>query len=297
MGQAVPEKDDAGRVVGYVGTITDVTEKKELETRLLRSQRLESVGRLASGIAHDLNNILAPMLMSAPVLREAISDPDIRQLVDTIESSAVRGAGVIKQLLTFGRGLEGERVPVQLKSLVQDMLNIIRETFPKNIIAARETPASAWLVRGDATQLHQILMNLCVNARDAMPDGGKLTLELENVEVNEAVASMNPGACPGRYVALSVTDTGTGIPPENLDKIFDPFFTTKGGGQGNRAGIVHGHRHRQKPQRVYSGQQPVGTRHTVQGLPAGLRHTERQRKEAEAGAPGAGPGGTGSVGG
>jgi PAS domain S-box-containing protein len=237
MGQAVPEKDDTGRVVGYVGTITDVTEKKQLESRLLRSQRLESVGRLASGIAHDLNNILAPMLMSAPVLREAIQDPDLRQLVDTIESSAVRGAGVIRQLLTFGRGLEGERVPVQLKSLVQDMCSIIRETFPKNIIAARETPAGAWLVRGDATQLHQILMNLCVNARDAMPDGGTLTLELENVEVNEAVASLNPGASPGRYVALSVTDTGTGISPENLDKIFDPFFTTKEVGKGTGLGL------------------------------------------------------------
>jgi PAS domain S-box-containing protein len=237
IGQAVPEKDNAGRVVGYVGTITDITEKKKLEARLLRTQRLESVGRLASGIAHDLNNILAPMLMSAPVLREAISDPDIRQLVDTIESSALRGAAVIKQLLTFGRGLEGERVPVQLKSLVLDMLNIIRETFPKNIVAAKETPAGAWLVRGDATQLHQILMNLCVNARDAMPNGGKLTLELENVEVNEAVASMNPDACPGRYVALSVTDTGTGISPENLDKIFDPFFTTKEVGQGTGLGL------------------------------------------------------------
>jgi len=237
MGQAVPEKDDAGRVVGHVGTITDVSEKKMLESRLLRSQRLESMGRLSSGIAHDLNNILAPMLMSAPVLREAIQDPEIRQLVDTIEISAVRGAGIIKQLLTFSRGLEGERVPVQLKSLVLDMLNIIRETFPKNIIAAKETPVDAWLVRGDATQFHQILMNLCVNARDAMPDGGKLTLELENVEVNEAVARMNPDASPGRYVALSVTDTGTGIPPENLDKIFDPFFTTKEVGKGTGLGL------------------------------------------------------------
>jgi PAS domain S-box-containing protein len=237
MGQAVPERDHAGLVVGYVGTITDVTEKKIMESRLLRSQRLESVGRLASGIAHDLNNILAPMLMSAPMLREAISDPDIRQLVDTIESSAVRGAGVIKQLLTFSRGVEGERVPVQLKSLVLDMLNIVRETFPKNVVAAKETPANAWLVRGDATQIHQILMNLCVNARDAMPDGGKLTLELENVEVNEAIASLNPGASPGRYVALSVTDTGTGISPENLDKIFDPFFTTKEVGKGTGLGL------------------------------------------------------------
>ncbi len=232
-----PVRDLRGEITHFVAIKQDVTEKKMLESRLLRSQRLESVGRLASGIAHDLNNILAPMLMSGPVLREAISDPDIRQLVDTIESSAVRGAGIIKQLLTFSRGVEGERVPVQLKSLVMDMLNIIRETFPKNIVAAREAPANPWLVRGDATQLHQILMNLCVNARDAMPGGGKLTLELENVEVNEAVASMNPGASPGRYVALSVTDTGTGIPPENLDKIFDPFFTTKELGQGTGLGL------------------------------------------------------------
>jgi PAS domain S-box-containing protein len=232
-----PVRDQRGEITHFIAIKQDVTEKKKLESRLLRSQRLESVGRLASGIAHDLNNILAPMLMSAPVLREAISDPDIRQLVDTIESSAVRGAGVIKQLLTFSRGLEGERVPVQLKSLVLDMLNIVRETFPKNIIAAKETPSSAWLVRGDATQLHQILMNLCVNARDAMPNGGKLTLELENVEVNEAVASMNPGASPGHYVALSVTDTGTGISPENLDRIFEPFFTTKEVGQGTGLGL------------------------------------------------------------
>jgi CheY-like chemotaxis protein len=117
------------------------------------------------------------------------------------------------------------------------MLNIVRETFPKNIVAAKETPAGTWLVRGDATQLHQILMNLCVNARDAMPNGGKLTLELENVEVNEAIASMNPGATPGYYVALSVTDTGTGISPENLDKIFEPFFTTKEVGQGTGLGL------------------------------------------------------------
>jgi PAS domain S-box-containing protein len=232
-----PVRDQRGEITHFAAIKQDVTEKKMLESRLLRSQRLESVGRLASGIAHDLNNILAPMLMSAPVLREAISDPDIQQLVDTIESSAVRGAGIIKQLLTFSRGLEGERVPVQLKSLVLDMLNIVRETFPKNIVAAKETPAGTWLVRGDATQLHQILMNLCVNARDAMPNGGKLTLELENVEVNEAIASMNPGACPGRHVALSVTDTGTGISPENLDKIFDPFFTTKEVGQGTGLGL------------------------------------------------------------
>jgi CheY-like chemotaxis protein len=204
---------------------------------LLRTQRLESVGRLASGIAHDLNNILAPMLMAPPLLREAIQDPELRNMLDLVETNAQRGSNIIKQLLTFGRGLEGERVPVQLRTLVMDMSGIIRETFHKNITTRRETPPDTWLVSGDATQLHQVLMNLCVNARDAMPEGGTLTLKLENQEFDESFARMTPGAQPGRYVCLSVTDTGEGIAPEHLDKIFDPFFTTKELGKGTGLGL------------------------------------------------------------
>jgi two-component system, cell cycle sensor histidine kinase and response regulator CckA len=215
----------------------DITEKKKLEAQSLRNQRIESVGRLTSGIAHDLNNILAPILMCAPLLREALHDPASLKIVDIVETGALRGAGIIKQLLTFGRGTAGERVPVQLLALVRDMANIIRETFPKNITARRQAPPEVWLVSGDATQLHQVLMNLCVNARDAMPTGGTLTLELENVQVDEALAQVNPGANPGRHVVLSVTDTGTGIPPENLDKVFDPFFTTKALGEGTGLGL------------------------------------------------------------
>jgi PAS domain S-box-containing protein len=215
----------------------DITEKKKLEAQSLRHQRIESVGRLTSGIAHDLNNILAPILMCAPLLRETLRDPAGLKIVDLVEASAQRGAGIIKQLLTFGRGTAGERVAVQLLSLVRDMANIIGETFPKNITARREAPSDVWPVSGDATQLHQVLMNLCVNARDAMPEGGTLTLELENVQVDEALARMNPGASPGRYVVLSVTDTGAGIPPENLDKVFDPFFTTKELGEGTGLGL------------------------------------------------------------
>jgi PAS domain S-box-containing protein len=226
-----------GQPQEVVGAWTDITERKELETHLLRTQRLESVGRLASGIAHDLNNILAPMLMVPPLLREAIQDPELRNMLDLVETNAQRGSSIIKQLLTFGRGLEGERVPVQLRALVNDMLGIIRETFHKNIITRRETPPDAWLVIGDATQLHQVLMNLCVNARDAMPEGGTLTLKLENQEFDESFARMTPGARSGRYVCLSVTDTGEGIAPEHLDKIFDPFFTTKELGKGTGLGL------------------------------------------------------------
>ena len=215
----------------------DITDKKRLESQSLRNQRIESVGRLTSGIAHDLNNILAPILMCAPLLREALRDAASLKIVDIVETGAQRGAGIIKQLLTFGRGTTGERVPVQLPALVRDMANIIRETFPKNITARREAPSAVWPVRGDATQLHQVLMNLCVNARDAMPTGGTLTLELENVQVDETLAQVDPDAKPGRYVVLSVTDTGSGIPPENLDKVFDPFFTTKALGEGTGLGL------------------------------------------------------------
>ena len=225
-----------GKVI-VQSTIRDLTEKRKIEAQLLRNQRIESVGRLTSGIAHDLNNILAPILMCAPLLRDEFHDPESLKMVDMIEASAQRGAAIIKQLLTFGRGTAGERVAVQFLSLVRDMVNIIRETFPKNITTRREAPPDVWLVSGDATQLHQVLLNLCVNARDAMPEGGTLTLELENVQIDETLARMNPGASPGRYVVLSVTDTGTGIPPENLDKVFDPFFTTKELGKGTGLGL------------------------------------------------------------
>ncbi len=227
----------AGQPHEVVGAWTNITERKELETHLLRTQRLESVGRLASGIAHDLNNILSPILMVPPLLREAIKDPELRNMLDLIETNAQRGSDIIKQLLTFGRGMEGEHVPVQLRALVNEMSGIIRETFHKNIIARRETPPDTWLVNGDATQLHQVLMNLCVNARDAMPEGGTLTLKLENHQFDEAFARTTPGARPGRYVCLSVTDTGQGIAPEHLDKIFDPFFTTKELGKGTGLGL------------------------------------------------------------
>ena len=133
------------------------------------------------------------------------------------------------------------------------MAGIIRETFPKNITARRETPTEIWLVKGDATQLHQILMNLCVNARDAMPEGGTLTLKLENHEFDESFARMTPGAQPGRYVCLSVTDTGKGIAPEHLDKIFDPFFTTKEPVQGHGVGPGHGAGHSAESWRVHPG--------------------------------------------
>jgi len=222
-------------------------ERKTLQEQVLRSQRLESVGRLAGGIAHDLNNILAPIVLGAPILREAMQDPDARETLNAMEISANRGAKIIAQLLTFSRGGGGERAPVQLPLIIRDMVAIIRETFPKNIVVNTEFSREVWTVHGDATQLHQVLMNLCVNARDAMPSGGMLTLELSNLALAPAAAGKISGLQPGPHVLLSVTDTGTGIAPEVIDKIYDPFFTTKEVGKGTGLGlstvlgIVQGH--------------------------------------------------------
>jgi PAS domain S-box-containing protein len=216
---------------------TDVTEQKKLETQLLRAQRLESIGTLASGVAHDLNNILAPILMGSAVLRRSELAPDDEAIISTIETCAQRGADIVKQVLTFARGAEGERLPLQPALLVKDVAKIAGETFPKKIAIRTRYSESLWSVLGDPTQLHQVLLNLCVNARDAMPAGGTLTLAAENFSVDEHYASMTPGAKAGPHVRLEVKDTGMGIPAQNLDKIFDPFFTTKELGHGTGLGL------------------------------------------------------------
>ena len=227
---------------------SDITETKKLESQFLRAQRLESIGTLASGIAHDLNNILSPILMATGILRGSVSPGD-RQMVDIIEGSAERGAGIVKQVLTFARGVEGERVLLQPKHLLTEMVKVMNQTFPKNINITTHFAQELWTVQGDATQLHQILLNLCVNARDAMsPAGGKLRVACENVEVDQQIASMNPGATVGPHVCFSVTDTGSGMTPEVMEKIFNPFFTTKEQGKGTGLGlatvigIVKGHK-------------------------------------------------------
>ena len=216
---------------------TDITEKKDLEARFLRAQSLESVGQLASGIAHDLNNILAPILMGTPLLRPEIKNPRILALIDVIESSAKRGAGIVRQILSFSRGLQGDMGPIASRPLLSEIANVIEETFPKSIKLNANFPDDLWVMHGDSTQLHQLLMNLCVNARDAMPSGGVLTLAGENVLIDEQLAARTPGAKAGPHVVWLVGDTGMGIPPENLERIFDPFFTTKAAGKGTGLGL------------------------------------------------------------
>jgi PAS domain S-box-containing protein len=215
----------------------DLTERKKLEHQFLRAQRMESIGTLAGGIAHDLNNILAPILMSIELLKASATDPEAKTILETIEVSSRRGADIVRQVLSFARGLEGERVEIQPKHVVQDLENIIKDTFPKDIRLKFSIPEDTWTILGDPTQVHQILLNLSVNARDAMPNGGALTIGVVNCVLDDQYASMHIQAKPGRYVNISVTDSGAGMTQVIIDKIFEPFFTTKELNKGTGLGL------------------------------------------------------------
>ena len=230
-------RDEHGEPKAKLIMMTDVTEQKKLETHLLRAQRLESIGTLASGVAHDLNNILTPILMCAEVLRHGPAAEDAALSIALIEESAKRGANVVKQVLTFARGIEGERVAIKPSHLIQEMIDIAQKTFPKTIEIIGRYTDDLWSIKCDPTQLHQVLLNLSVNARDAMPHGGSLTLAAENFTVDENYAAMTPDAKAGPYVMFRVSDSGAGMPRATVDKIFDPFFTTKGIGKGTGLGL------------------------------------------------------------
>lgn len=230
-------RDEAGVPKSVLIINTDITEQKSIEEQFLRAQRLESIGTLASGVAHDLNNILAPILMGAAVLRRTEMPEADEMILSTIETCAQRGADIVKQVLTFARGAEGARLLLQPAHLIADMAKIAEGTFPKSITVRTDYLQSLWPIEGDPTQLHQILLNLSVNARDAMPAGGALTISAVNFPVDEHYASMTPGAKAGPHVRFEVKDTGMGIPRQIIDQIFDPFFTTKEVGRGTGLGL------------------------------------------------------------
>lgn len=230
-------RDGAGEPKSVLSINADVTEQKNLELRFLRAQRMESIGTLASGVAHDLNNILAPIMMVIPLLRTPLARDERDELLATVETSVERGAQIVQQVLTFGRGVEMNRTSLRLNKVVNEISRIIHETFPKNIILDCLVPDELWSVVGDAPQLNHVLLNLCVNARDAMPWGGMITLRLSNLELDQSYASMLPGTVAGPYVLIEVRDTGVGIPADIQDRIFDPFFTTKGVGNGTGLGL------------------------------------------------------------
>ncbi len=230
-------RDGQGAPLSILAIDTDMTERRQMEQQFYRAQRLESIGTLAGGIAHDLNNVLTPIMLASEILHERADDDDSRDLLQQITDSAQRGARMVGQVLSFTRGQEGNRGDVPVKPLVDDVARIARDTLPKNIGVVTTVQPSLPVIRGDATQFHQVLVNLCVNARDAMPGGGRLTIAAETVTLPAPGEPLLPGVTAGTYVVLQVDDTGIGIPASELDRIFDPFFTTKEPGKGTGLGL------------------------------------------------------------
>ncbi len=231
-----PVRDSFGKVVRVQGARQDIEDRKRLEQQLIRSQRLESLGTLAGGIAHDLNNILTPAMLAVDLLQKSNLENHIQKIVSTIQTSIERGAALVKQVLLFARGSEGQRVVLEVPELLQEIEKIANETFLKNIEIKVKWDSDLWKVQGNSTQLHQILLNIAVNARDAMPNGGQLVISAKNIKIEKSITSENNMEI-GSYVLISIQDSGFGIPKDQIDKIFDPFFTTKEFGRGTGLGL------------------------------------------------------------
>jgi PAS domain S-box-containing protein len=232
-----PIMDSQGGIAHFIAIKQDITARRLLEAQFLRAQRMESVGTLAGGIAHDLNNVLGPILMIAEALKSQVTDVQGRKWLRVLEDSAQHGADLVRQVLAFARGVEGKRILLNPVHILNELQDMIRDTFPKNIDSSYDPRRGVWTVAGDPTQLHQVFTNLCVNARDAMPNGGALKVTIENVVLDQLYADMNPEAKPGDYVMVTVADSGSGIPADIRDKIFEPFFTTKEISKGTGLGL------------------------------------------------------------
>jgi PAS domain S-box-containing protein len=230
-------RDERGMPKSILVINTDITEKKRMEAQFLRAQRMESIGTLAGGIAHDLNNILSPIVMAIDMLQLKANDETSKKWFEVLRANAERGGNMVRQVLSFARGVEGERVALQPKHLIKEIVKILRETFPKSIEITFQIPDELWVISADATQMHQVLMNLGVNARDAMPEGGSISIKAENIFVDENYARMHIDAKAGRFVLITVSDTGPGMSPEIQGRIFEPFFTTKEMTKGTGLGL------------------------------------------------------------
>jgi len=217
---------------------TDITEQKRAEEHLLRAQRMESIGTLAGGIAHDLNNILSPILMAADMIQASGADAETTKWLTLVRENAERGAELVKQVLTFARGLEGERISVQVKHIVKDLVSVLKETLPKTITLKHDVAPDLPTISADPTQIHQVLMNVCLNARDSMRSGGIMRISVQRTPIDDNYVRLNPEANQGTYVLVTIEDTGVGMSEEVLARIFDPFFTTKEIGRGTGLGLA-----------------------------------------------------------
>lgn len=237
--QVSPIRDHRGEITHFVSIqrvpCKDGAETKRFEAMVLRAQRMESIGALASAMAHDLNNVLSPILMALHTLQQKFTDEG--RCLTLIRQSAEQGKALVERVLAFARGAEGERAPLRTINLIGSITRIIEETLPENIELQVQAPDDLWSVFGDATQLQQALMNLCINARDAMPIGGKLMIGAGNRYLPQEEMRLTPSAPQNQFVSITVADTGLGIPREIIDHIFDPFFTTKERGHGSGLGL------------------------------------------------------------
>lgn len=245
--QGTPVTGSEGELVALEGFIIDITERKRLEHQVLRAQRRESIGTLAAGVAHNLNNMLVPIVMGAELLKLPAGPKDNDRIIDNIETSARRAAELVRQLLAFGRGLDGARTTVSVTEVMREVESIVSSTFPKSIVFQSQTRGDLWAITGDPTQLHQVLLNLCLNARDAVVENARITLSARNEEIRTLDLSRRHGVSPGNYVCIEVADNGTGMSKEVCERIFEPFFTTKevdkgtGLGLSTALGIVRSH--------------------------------------------------------
>lgn len=230
-------RDEHGGVTGQLFIASDITEYSRLQDKYERSQRLQSVGMLAAGVAHDLNNLLTPISVGASLLRGNLSEPDDLRLLDTMLSSVARATSVVRQILGFTKGMGGQPQLIQVKHVLREVADIIQETFPRSIEIEELIPADLWPVLANPTQLHQVLLNLCVNARDAMPGGGCLRLGARNCHLDADAALPVEGARSGAWLVMFVQDSGMGIAAEILAHIWTPFFTTKPRNEGTGLGL------------------------------------------------------------
>ena len=234
---AVTRSEDGARSMLLIAT--DITEQRQAERRYLRAQRMETIGMLASGVAHDLNNMLTPLSIGLEILQQAIQNPALTEVLTMMSNSVERGAALVKQMLSLARESSGAATLVQPKHILREVASIARETFPKTITVRTEYSPTLRMIESDPTELTQVLLNLCVNARDAMPQGGTLTLAARDLSAEELRQSVPTASGEAKhYVLLEVTDTGTGIPPELRERIFEPFFTTKPQGKGTGLGLA-----------------------------------------------------------
>ena len=210
---------------------TDITTKKRLEAQFIKTQKMESIALLTGGIAHDLQNILAPVAMSIGLLRDELKDQTSLTVLRAVEESAQSGLQLVKNILTYGKGIVGERVYLNLSFVVRQVLKIVESGLPPTIAIDEDINGTEWFVRGDMSQLKQVFLNICVNARDAMPDGGVLGVRIKDCFFDDEDLEDYPEAHRGYYVVVDITDSGVGIAEGDIDRIFEPFFTTKEGGR------------------------------------------------------------------